>query len=266
MKKNVKIKELQAQNKSLKQNNKIIKQSSISRKEIYNEDIKKVKRMRKKTVAANRVIKRKNENLSHSIYQGKQKIAKMNDIVLELEEENNCLYQENECIKSFIISKIKLNIPGKKAWVWPLDIIQIILEQLHNCTKPSAIPLNIESQARLLMSNKDIIVKELPSLQYFRRFRGELRIIGEIMAVYRLSKQPKWYQLLTDSTTRQQVHLSSLFISTKEDNELQALVLTSAHIGIRETSKEEVSSILQIITNAKLRLQQWIEFIKNIYL
>ena len=73
MKKNVKTTELQAQNKSLKQSNKIIKKSSIVRKEIYNVDITKFKRLRKKAVTANRVLKWKNETLSHSMCQGKQK-------------------------------------------------------------------------------------------------------------------------------------------------------------------------------------------------
>lgn len=67
-----------------------------------------------------------------------------------------------------IIERETSTIKGKKGRVWSLGIVQLILEQLHNGTKPTAIPLNIASHAKFQSNN--MIIKELPSTTFIRRY------------------------------------------------------------------------------------------------
>mmetsp|Transcript_9019 Transcript_9019/g.15350 ORF Transcript_9019/g.15350 Transcript_9019/m.15350 type:complete len:310 (+) Transcript_9019:2116-3045(+) len=82
------------------------------------------------------------------------------------------------------------------GWVWPLWIVQLILEQLVNGTPPTAIPKNIRAQARLsTYGSKDI---DVPCDEYCRSMRAVLRIVTETLAAYTLGKSKAWAQLFTD--------------------------------------------------------------------
>jgi len=86
----------------------------------------------------------------------------------ELKKEG--IEQETNVVSIIYIGRVKSELKEVKGWVWPRHIMQLILEQLHNSTKPSAIALNIESHARLMAQGREVVVHELPSLAYIRRY------------------------------------------------------------------------------------------------
>ena len=93
------------------------------------------------------------------------------------------------------------------AHVWPIWMLQLVLEMLVNGTPPSAIPLNIKSQAAL--TTPGVIIEDFPGLGYVRNCRTILRVIGETLTAYRLGKQAEWQQLFTDGTSRRQIDLQT---------------------------------------------------------
>ena len=149
------------------------------------------------------------------------------------------------------------------AHVWPIWMLQLVLEMLVNGTPPSAIPLNIKSQAAL--TTPGVIIEDLPGLGYVRNCRTILRVIGETLTAYRLGKQAEWQQLFTDGTSRRQIALQNLIISILEDDILRPLVLSSAMILEGETSEQQCDAVVKMIKRGGKHLQHWEATMKNIY-
>ena len=134
---------------------------------------------------------------------------------------------------------------------------------LVNGTPPSAIRPNIVSQATL--TTPDIVIHNLPSARYIRKCRTVLRIIGETLTAYRLAKASMWQQLFTDVTSRRQVAIQNLIISIIEDDDLMPLILSSAIILEGESSEQQQSDILDMMTRGGHRLQGWSRSTSSMY-
>ena len=71
----------------------------------------------------------------------------------------------------------------------------------------------------------------VPTLDFCKGVRGELRIVTETLAAYEIAKVVKWQQLWTDSTSRRQTSPAALVIGVDgEDGELLPIVVRAAMI------------------------------------
>ena len=97
------------------------------------------------------------------------------------------------------IRKIRMKGRHGGSHTWPLWMSQLVLEMLVNGTPPSAVPSNITSQIAIM--NPDVKIEDIPSISYVRKCCTILRIVGETLASYRLSKASNWQQMFTDGTS-----------------------------------------------------------------
>ena len=115
----------------------------------------------------------------------------------------------------------------------------MIMEQLVNGTPPTAIPANIASDASYLVP---FLKVKVPTVDLCRRMRGELRIVTETLAAYRIAKAQNWRQLFTDGTSRRQTTLlTSIIAIDGPDGELVPIVLRGAFVATGETSEQQVA-------------------------
>ena len=136
---------------------------------------------------------------------------------------------------------------GRK--VWPLVVMKIIVEMLVNGTLPSAFCNNLESTCRLTCPNVEI--KELPSIDYVRKCRGNIRIMTEACAAYILAKNKDWKQIFIDATSRRQTSMTSISAGTMKDNLLKPIMLTCSKVGLGETSEDAVDIFNETLEDGK---------------
>lgn len=126
---------------------------------------------------------------------------------------------------------------------WPWFVRAMVINQLVNGTPPTAIPGNITSDAAYLVPFLEVHV---PSVDFCRRMRGELRIVSETLAAYRIAKAVNWRQLFTDGTSRRQTALLTAIIAIDGPNgELVPVILRGAFVARGETSEDQVADILE---------------------
>ena len=80
-------------------------------------------------------------------------------------------------------------------------------------------------------------VSELPTVDFIRKLRGNIRIIGECLASYIIANSDRWRQLRYDGTTKRQVALTSLITNAMEDEKLTPAVMSYSHVTIGESSE-----------------------------
>ena len=68
--------------------------------------------------------------------------------------------------------------------IWPIWIVQLILEQLVNGTLLASISPNIASQFDMAMPGVKVIVQEIPIINFIWSCWTILRISGETLAYY----------------------------------------------------------------------------------
>ena len=102
----------------------------------------------------------------------------VNDAFGVLKDTNEML--KEQYIKTVEISKERQEKGQPRvALMWPLWMVQLILEQLVDGTPPSAIAPNIASQAELILPGKIcILVRDLPKVRFIRSCQTTLRIVG----------------------------------------------------------------------------------------
>ena len=131
---------------------------------------------------------------------------------------------------------------GHGRW-WPWWVRAMVMEQLVNGTSPTAIPANLVSDAMYLVPFLEVHV---PSVDFCRQMRSELRIVTETLAAYRIAKAVNWRQLFTDGTSRRQTALLTAIIAIDgPDGDLMPIVLRGAFVATGETSEVQVSDILE---------------------
>ena len=125
-----------------------------------------------------------------------------------------------------------------------------------NGTTPSAIPTNIQTMYETLYSEKP---EELPSVNFVRRCRVVVEIIGETIAAIKLASAEnwKWKQLWTDATTRRQIPFTALVIGLlgDEDN-IDPVVVSSCIFMEDEKSDTQADGILAKIDSLKHQLER----------
>ena len=191
------------------------------------------------------------------------KVEKRNEELREmLEEKTNIPYNENNNNPKEL-RKIKEGIGHGGTVTWPLWMVQLILESLVNGTPPSSVPANIISHVAIM--NPEIKVKEVPSINFVRKCRTILRIVGETLAAYRLGKANDWQQLFSDGTSRRQSAIQNLIIGIKEDSKLRNIALSSSLILKGESSEEQFEAIAAMIARGGERLKRWADVCETKY-
>eukprot|EP00966_Prymnesium_polylepis_P059052 1368957-Prymnesium_polylepis.1 len=140
----------------------------------------------------------------------------------------------------------------------------MIIEQLVNGTPPTAIPANIASDAAYLVPFLEV---KVPTVDLCRRMRGELRIVTETLAAYRIAKAANWRQLFTDGTSRRQTALLTAIIAIDgDDGELVPIVLRGAFVATGETSEQQVADILEkAVVRGALKLTRLREVFEDLF-
>ena len=132
---------------------------------------------------------------------------------------------------------------GSHGRWWPWWVRAMIMEQLINGTPPTAIPANLVSDATYLVPFLEVHV---PTARFCSQMRGELRIVTETLAAYRIAKAVNWRQLFTDGTSRRQTALLTAIIAIDgPDGDLMPIVLRGAFVATGETSEQQVADILE---------------------
>ena len=117
------------------------------------------------------------------------------------------------------------------------------MEMLLNGTPGPSIPRNIVSAAAYLIPFREVRV---PGERFCQRMRGELRIVAETLAAYRIALSPHWRQIFTDGTSRRQTALLTVIIGVDDaDGELLPIILRAAFVATGETSEQQVEDILE---------------------
>ena len=99
--------------------------------------------------------------------------------------------------------------------------------------------------------------EELPSVNFVRRCRVVVEIIGETIAAIKLASADNWKQLWTDATTRRQIPFTALVIGLlgDEDN-IDPVVVSSCIFMEDEKSDTQADGILAKIDSLKHRLER----------
>ena len=140
----------------------------------------------------------------------------------------------------------------------------MIMEQLVNGTPPTSIPANLVSDAAYLVPFMDVHV---PGVPFVRRMRGELRILTETLAAYRIAKAVNWRQLFTDGTSRRQTALLTAIIAVDgPDGTLLPIVMRGAFVATGESSEQQVADILEkVIARGANKLKQLREVFEELF-
>ena len=116
-------------------------------------------------------------------------------------------------------------------------MVYLILEQLVNENPPESISPNIASQVALAIPGVRVIVQELHSINCIHSCQTILRIIGETLAAYRISKVEQWDQFLSKGMGRRHNALQNLVIGVIYDGFLRLLIISTYIILKGETSE-----------------------------
>ena len=125
---------------------------------------------------------------------------------------------------------------------WPVWVVQLICELLVNGTPPTAIPGNIKTMYETLYGED---AKEVPSVNFCRRCRIVVQVIGETMTALKLANSKTWKQVFTDATSRRQISFLVLLIGVMdEDGRIDPVVVSSCIFMEDETSETEAQCVL----------------------
>ncbi len=118
-------------------------------------------------------------------------------------------------------------------------------------TPPSAIPQIIQTFCETLLQEKP---KELPSINFVRKCRVIMEVIGETIVAIKLAHTPKWDQLWYNGTTRRQIPFGALIIGmlAGENNMIDPVVVSSCIFMENETSETQAKGIVD-----KVRVMFW---------
>ena len=109
------------------------------------------------------------------------------------------------------------------------------------------------------MPRVNVILQELPSINFIRSCQTILQIIGETLAVYRIGKVEKWDQLSSYGTGRRHTDIHNLVIGFINEEHLFPLILSTSIIMEVETSDKQINAVLSTIVGCRKRLQRWVE-------
>ena len=75
------------------------------------------------------------------------------------------------------------------------------------------------------MTGVKVIVQEITRINFIRKCRTVLRIIGETLTAYLIGKMEQWDQLLSDGTGRRHIFLQIFFTGVINEERLCPLII-----------------------------------------
>ena len=113
--------------------------------------------------------------------------------------------------------------------------------------------------------NTNIEIKEVPSVSYVCKCHNILRIVEEILVVYRLARAKHWQQLFIDGTSCRQTAIQYLIVGIKEDGVLKNTLLSPPITLVGESSEQNFGVISAMIERGVSRLKRWKEVMERNY-
>jgi len=132
--------------------------------------------------------------------------------------------------------------------------MKIVIEILVNRTASLAVSKNLESICKLVCPN--ITIKELPSLDWVRKYRGSMRIMTKAHVTLLLAKDREWKQVWYDSTSRRQVLMTTFAASVKQNNKIWSIILQVAKVGLGESSEDTVTAFKEILEDSREYIEE----------
>ena len=139
------------------------------------------------------------------------------------------------------------------------------MDHLFHGTKPSSMPHDIELNRKI--HSPETMIRELSSVDYVRKCRGNIRIIETKIASYRLAKKKKWLQMFFDGKIMRQASMISLSVAISEEGSpyLMLIFLSCSHHSMDETSEGTVPNIESILKEEKTHLERWRVSFKTLF-
>ena len=149
----------------------------------------------------------------------------------------------------------ELDHENRKAW--PLTTMKIAIKILANGTPPLAVSRNLESTCRLTCNN--VIIRELPNIDYIHTMRGVIKIMMETHAMYLLGKNPQQKQLQCNSASRYTVSMTTFAAGMLKNNEIKLIIIQTSKIGLGEKSKDTIEQLQEALEHRKEYLEELIK-------
>jgi hypothetical protein len=121
------------------------------------------------------------------------------------------------------------------------------------------------AMSRILIPGTEV-VRKLPSLKHIIDMRTVLSYCTKTLAAYRLGKATNWRQLHTDETSRRQVSIVNVVISTIDrDNELRTICMSGSIISKDGTADKQSRAIIGAFNDSGHLLDEWRKMTAEMY-
>ena len=231
------IAELEQQTFDLTESTKTAKKAE----QIYRRKFIIQKRIAAKRLKMKKDLKLKNDELTEQIVDlEKQKAAQ--DAVIER-------YTQLLQVEQAKHKKMKkYRKPGKRggANVWEDWVVLLVVELLVLGVPPKAIPGSIMTVYTTLYGSRP---DEVPSVDFVRRCRSVVQVVGETLAAWRLAESVDWRQIFTDATSRRQCAFQALIVGLMtEDGSLDPVIVSSCIPLEDESAQTTFDSVVEKVS------------------
>ena len=125
---------------------------------------------------------------------------------------------------------------------WESWVVLLICELLIIGIPPRAIPRRIYTLYEMLTG---VEPTEVPSVSFIRRCRTVVQVVGETIAVWKLSDADSWRQIFTDATSCWQCEFQALVVGLMDEyGFLDPVIFSSCFFLENETSQTTFDTIV----------------------
>ena len=91
-------------------------------------------------------------------------------------------------------------------------------------------------------------VHDKVSVSYVCQCRVVVQNLNKLLAAYRLGNAPRWIELFTDGTTRQQIAFQNLVIGLQNGDKFDQVIALSCIFLENETSDKQVEAVKEKVS------------------
>ena len=202
--------------------------------------LKKKSDMSQNRLERERSLKRKYDELRCNHIE----LLKSHDNIYNQLKEHQLKEEKNDSLQSKIQKDCPIGRKGGRSR-WPPHIVQLICEQLVNGTPPSAILSNLVS----MFAINEIILDDVPSVNFCRQCCTVVQVLVETLTIKRLAEAEFWDQVFFDGTSRRQVSFSNFIVGLKNsNNNLDTFTLSSCIFPEDETAEKQVEAMISTVS------------------
>ena len=127
---------------------------------------------------------------------------------------------------------------------WDRKVVQLICEVLVIGISPKAIQESMATLYEILNDGKT--TDDLPSIDFIRRQRTVVQVIGETVSAIRLGRAAKWDQGFVDATSRGQSEFQCYLVGLLgEDFKMETITVSSCIMLTDATSERTSDSVFE---------------------